>query len=737
MFFPTIATFDFLYARCFMKNLWIVLTFFSLFFLVSCVEDDEEIAAGEPCSVPDEEACSANGDAILVCSDSSWEQKKSCDTNYGEYCQMTANGKLGCGGSGNNHDTGDTNSGTSDTGDNTDSDNSNTAPAQPDNDADTSDTGKTDNDTPQTDNDSDNLSPDNDADTPQTDNDTTELDEDTANPDNEITDNDSTVIDDEDTTEPDDDDTTVIDDDSDVPQPADEDADEDTDEDANADEDAPDEDATPADPCNPNPCAGKPNSTEVCSITEDGENYTCECVEGYEWKDTSSSCEQTNESICNGFGEEAKWTEDNKCIKTTTDDCAAFTDEHAVWNGETSYNQEYDFDNNTWREIETTYNEDEGTCHFKCDTNYFWKDGSCVNPCEPENNPDNNPCAEKENTDEAHTCTPKDATKYECGCKVPYFWNGENCRLTLGNICTGQNECYDSNGTSSNIIECPVSSSGTCAATNNCDYNYFGQDTQYNNLCEEHDFVVKTASNGDKTIFDNNTGLEWTNLWQSVTYAKAKTKCDDLNYAEVTGWRLPTPQELLTLVDSSRYSPPFDFSSIWPDMTKMNNSLFGVQQSGNKYYLMDIYGQISFTTSGTFNVMCVRGKTLPGGSFSTTDDINFVTDSTTGLMWQKTPSNAMNWRMALAFCETSEDSGYTDWRLPTKNELASLLEHKDKTAAPFSNFPFKTSKTSLWTSTTSVGNKANANYVSTEYKTGTAAKNNNSTYRALCVRNAE
>ena len=169
MFFPTIATFDFLYARCFMKNLWIVLTFFSLFFLVSCVEDDEEIAAGEPCSVPDEEACSANGDAILVCSDSSWEQKKSCDTNYGEYCQMTANGKLGCGGSGNNHDTGDTNSGTSDTGDNTDSDNSNTAPAQPDNDADTSDTGKTDNDTPQTDNDSDNLSPDNDADTPQTD----------------------------------------------------------------------------------------------------------------------------------------------------------------------------------------------------------------------------------------------------------------------------------------------------------------------------------------------------------------------------------------------------------------------------------------------------------------------------------------------------------------------------------------------------------------------------------------
>ena len=721
-----------------MKKVSVIFAIIPLFFLLSCAEDEDEIAIGNPCSVEGEEACSVDGSEILACWNELWQTKKKCNINYGEYCHETTDGELGCKDKVSTPDTGDTSdtdtsdtSDTSDTGDNSDSDNNDTVPPQPDNDTDTTDSG--------------------------------------------VTDNDTTVIDDDDSTEPYNDvDTAEPDEDSDIPQPADEDADI-PQEDADDDTDTPDEDIITANPCDPNPCADKTNSTEVCTV--DGENYTCGCIDGYEWK--SDSCKQTNETICIGLGNGAQWT-GTACVKENVP-CPSINIVHsdnAEWNISGVYAQEYDFVTGQWNVLEaSSHSEEADICSFKCAdgyywhdsdcvngctndpcseianadeehtcnaidattfscgcaTNYFWHDNNCVNPCEPENNPDNNPCADKENTDEAHTCTPKNATEYKCTCmNENYFWDGKNCRLPmpLGNICTGQTECYNSNGTSSTIIECPVSSSGTCAATNNCDYNYFGQDTQYNDLCEEHDFVVKTASNGEKTLFDNNTGLEWQNLQRGVTYANAKNACSD-------GWRLPTPQELLTLVDSSRYSPPFDFSSIWTDMTQMNNSLFGVQRSGSNYYTMDLYGQISFTSSGTFNVMCVRGNTLPGGSFSTTDDTDVVTDSTTGLMWQKTPSDAMNWRMALAYCETSEDSGYTDWRLPTKNELASLLEHKDKTAAPYSNFPFKTSKISLWTSTTSVGNKANANYVSTEYKTGTAAKNNNSTYRALCVRNAE
>lgn len=56
--------------------------------------------------------------------------------------------------------------------------------------------------------------------------------------------------------------------------------------DSQPDEDA-DTDTTPADPCTPNPCAGKTNSTEVCTAT--GETtYTCGCANGYVW--ANSQC---------------------------------------------------------------------------------------------------------------------------------------------------------------------------------------------------------------------------------------------------------------------------------------------------------------------------------------------------------------------------------------------------------------------------------------------------------------
>ena len=57
--------------------------------------------------------------------------------------------------------------------------------------------------------------------------------------------------------------------------------------DSQPDEDA-DTDTTPAaDPCDPNPCVGKANSTEVCNAT--GETtYTCGCADGYVW--ANSQC---------------------------------------------------------------------------------------------------------------------------------------------------------------------------------------------------------------------------------------------------------------------------------------------------------------------------------------------------------------------------------------------------------------------------------------------------------------
>ena len=58
-----------------------------------------------------------------------------------------------------------------------------------------------------------------------------------------------------------------------------------------------------------------------------------------------------------------------------------------------------------------------------------------------------------------------------------------------------------------------------------------------------------------------------------------------------------------------------------------------------------------------------------------------IVDQTTGLMWQQTESERMDWKEAEAYveqCNADQYAGFSDWRLPTVEELASLLEPKKK-----------------------------------------------------------
>ena len=270
--------------------------------------------------------------------------------------------------------------------------------------------------------------------------------------------------------------------------------------------------------------------------------------------------------------------------------------EHAEWNSTSNITQTWDWDSASWTPSQTeSYSENSTTaeCRFKCEENYFWDDSSeCKNPCNL------NPCGE----DGSATCRSMSTFAFSCDCQSGYWWgNGKGCqanRPTLGNICTGQNKCYDN----SSEISCPTSSTA----------DFFGQDAWYASLgkCTHQSFTVQTISS-DTVVVDNNTGLMWQQTIPTDRYKwnNAVSYCNDSGYAGYNDWRLPTPQELLTIVDNSRYNPAIDTtyfpntpstSYFWSSSTFVYNTNFA-------WIVYFNYGFVYYDDkSNGSNVRCVR-----------------------------------------------------------------------------------------------------------------------------------
>lgn len=93
----------------------------------------------------------------------------------------------------------------------------------------------------------------------------------------------------------------------------------------------------------------------------------------------------------------------------------------------------------------------------------------------------------------------------------------------------------------------------------------------------------------------------------------------------------------------------------------------------------------------------------PTGQYALEADV--VVDQLTGLAWQRAPgAKPLTWDEAKRTCEGLRLGGRTGWRLPSKKELATLLEPRATTAATTIDeraFP-QTPPASFWTSTRDV-----------------------------------
>ena len=89
-----------------------------------------------------------------------------------------------------------------------------------------------------------------------------------------------------------------------------------------------------------------------------------------------------------------------------------------------------------------------------------------------------------------------------------------------------------------------------------------------------------------------------------------------------------------------------------------------------------------------------------------------VTDNKTGLMWAaKDNGTPISWMDAQSYCKDYSGGGFTDWRMPTLDELSGLYDPNEKNKRGYSiSHLIETTAASCWASETQEDKAARFNF---------------------------
>lgn len=238
------------------------------------------------------------------------------------------------------------------------------------------------------------------------------------------------------------------------------------------------------------------------------------------------------------------------------------------------------------------------------------------------------------------------------------------------------------------------------------------------------------TDNGNGTITDNATGLVWQKCSRgqnsmncsgtatTVDWIGGRIYCNSLNLAGKK-WRLPTVQELESIVDYGRTTSPMIDTAFFP-LTAGSQYWTSTEFSPLTTTAIAIFFNAGvpgrFAKSSPFSVRCVSGVSRGYvGNFTDNGD-GTVSDNSTGLVWQKcsrgqNPTDCSgeaiqnNWSPgAISYCN-SLGLASRSWRIPNINEFKSIVDTTQPSApmidsSVFPNIPPVGAFERFWTSTT-------------------------------------
>jgi hypothetical protein len=219
-----------------------------------------------------------------------------------------------------------------------------------------------------------------------------------------------------------------------------------------------------------------------------------------------------------------------------------------------------------------------------------------------------------------------------------------------------------------------------------------------------------TVSESGHQLSDEVTGLVWQRTLDAKlrTWEDAKQYCACLSVDGVSGWRVPSRIELVSLVDFSKASPSIN-TEAFPDTTNENfwTSSVVTFDAGLVYLVFFLNGHTTYSQLDyEYRARCVRSaEPAPAERYSSENGT--VLDRQTTLTWQRViPKSLYTWADATKYCAGLDLSG-PGWRLPTINEVQTLVDESHNPSIDLTAFPATPSEY-FWSSSRVVDDIARA-----------------------------
>jgi hypothetical protein len=239
-------------------------------------------------------------------------------------------------------------------------------------------------------------------------------------------------------------------------------------------------------------------------------------------------------------------------------------------------------------------------------------------------------------------------------------------------------------------------------------------------------------------VTDTVTGLVWTRavLAQEQTtvdagggsgpvgetdQARARAECAAASVAGVTGFRLPTTVELMTIIDFDKFDwndPKAFTGTAYGDVYWADIDTDGTPITYDNHYPPWHFISSPFAPAGPWasaSIRCVKApypvsahaQPAPAGRF--VKNALTAIDTVTKLEWELASSGVITYSDAASYCaglagsDAGVDAGAQPWRVPTLKELVSIWSEADGGPEP-SVFGSVTGSGYLWSSSLYWGN---------------------------------